>query len=71
MNAAPDSSKHLPLLDFVNLRCGEMQTAPYGRARTQGKIAEGDAKREKRWVRMASPPLRTPFPQICVVLVTI
>jgi hypothetical protein len=40
MNVARNSSKCWPLRDFVNLRFGEMHTAPYERARVQGKIAE-------------------------------
>jgi hypothetical protein len=70
MNAARDGSKFWPLRDFVDLRCGEMQTAPRERARAQGKNRGGTEKGKKMGANSVSA-FRTPFPQICVVLVTI
>ena len=70
MNVARNSSKCWPLRDFVNLRFGEMQTVPWERARAQGKSAER-AKNTKKMGASGVSAFRTPFPQICVVLVTI
>jgi hypothetical protein len=70
MNVARGDSKSWPLRDFVNLRLGEMHTVPGKKARAQGKIAERSEKAKKMGANGVSA-FRTPFPQICVVLVTI